>query len=149
MILSCPCRRLPMSQWRISPHRRTRRLLLAWLIAVVSISWDTLDDALAATAPPPLLLAIWLCNERIMLMKDVAVIRPRGARRTCPAPYVMRAPLFNSQKTEGETQIMFVLPGNNFGAIRCSVVLLGRFVLGHELLGSHWCRNISRRNKDW
>ena len=104
--------------------------LLACLIAVVSISWDTLD-ALAAAA----IVVGNLVMQRIMPTlrpslrtlvpkDDVAVIRPR-ARRTCLGPYVMRARHYlirKKRRREREARIRFVLGSNNFGAIRRGVL---------------------------
>ena len=64
----------------------------ACLIAVVSISWDTLDEAIVVAN---------FVMQRVMSAAAGAVIRPR-ARRACLGPYVMRQLarlLFNSQKT--------------------------------------------------
>ena len=96
----------------------------ACLIAVVSISWDTLDDAIVVAN---------FVMQRVMSAAAGAVIRPR-ARRACPClgPYVMPACYLIRKKL---ARIKFVLAGNNFGAIRLRRRVLSRSAW---LDGSFW-----------
>ena len=57
--------------------------------------------------------------QRIMLVpNDVAVIRPRARRRTCPGPYAKRAAHYLIRKKQrGEGRRGSCSLGNNFGAI--------------------------------
>ena len=84
---------------------------------VVSISWDTLDEAIVVANS---------VMQRVMSAAAAAgaMIRPR-ARRACPClgPYVMPACYLIRKKL---ARIKFVLAGNNFGAIRLRRRVLSR-----------------------
>ena len=103
---------------------KTSAAQAACLIVVVSISWDTLDDAIVVAN---------FVMQRVMSAAAGAVIRPH-ARRACPClgPYVMPASYLIRKKL---ARIKFVLAGNNFGAIRLRRRVLSRSAW---LDGSFW-----------
>ena len=109
----------------------------------MSISWDTLDEAIVVAN---------LVMQRVMSAAVVAVIRPR-ARRACLGPYVMPArPPACYLIRKKLARIKFVLAGNNFGAIRLRRVL-SRFAWldrsGSRVIERGLgCRKISLRKKD-